>query len=193
MHIASHSPYALAMQHPGLPGRRLPGSTSAARRERHGAIRELVSRHPITSQQEFVDMLAVRGFSVTQATVSRDIAELGLVKVLRSDRHIYASPQDLAPATVASDERLRRLLGDLPVTVGRSGLILLLISTPGVASALAQAIDQSSLDEQEGTLAGDNTVLVLFADEQRLLRWRARFERIRADASEGVAPPEGEP
>jgi transcriptional regulator of arginine metabolism len=142
-------------------------------------MRELVARHPITSQQEFVELLAARGFKVTQATVSRDIAELGLVKVMRADRHVYASPQDLAPASVASDEPLRRLLDDLPVTIRRSGLILLLISTPGMASALAQAIDQSGLEEQEGTLAGDNTVLVLFATEERLLRWQSRLEGMR--------------
>ena len=61
---------------------------------------------PITSQQEFVDLLAERGFDVTQATVSRDIAELGLVKVVRADRHVYASPEDLAPAA-ATDATLR--------------------------------------------------------------------------------------
>jgi serine/threonine-protein kinase len=72
-----------------------------------------------------------------------------------------------------------RLLDDLPVTIRRSGLILVLISTPGMASALAQAIDQSGLEEQEGTLAGDNTVLVLFATEERLLRWQSRLEAMR--------------
>ena len=54
---------------------------------------------------------------------------------------------------------------DIPVQVGRSGLILLLIGAPGTASVLAQAIDDSTMDEQEGTLAGDNTLLVLFRDE----------------------------
>ena len=61
-----------------------------------------------------------------------------------------------------------RILGDIPVTIGRSGLIVVLTGTPGTASVIAQAIDESSLHEQEGTLAGDNTLLVLFADESRL-------------------------
>ncbi len=88
-----------------------------------------------------------------------------------------------------SDERLRRILADVPVTVGRSGLILLVTGSPGTASIIAQAIDESSLSEQEGTLAGDNTLLVLFADEPRLLAWRDRFDQIlgAATASAGRA------
>lgn len=155
-------------------------TTREAKRDRQRAMRELVARTPIASQQEFVELLGERGFDVTQATVSRDIADLGLVKVVRADRHVYASPEDLAAPVTRTDEALRRLLMDHPMTVRRSGLILLLISTPGMANAIAQAIDESSLDEQEGTLAGDNTVLVLFGNEERLQRWQAKLERIRA-------------
>ena len=77
------------------------------------------------------------------------------------------------------EERLRRILADIPVTVGRSGLILVLTGAPGTANVIAQAIDESRLAEQEGTLAGDNTVLVLFADEARLERWLARFRALQ--------------
>ena len=68
----------------------------------------------------------------------------------------------------------------MPITVGRSGLTLVLTGTPGTASVVAQAIDESTLHEQEGTLAGDNTLLVLFADEARLERWLERFRSIQA-------------
>jgi transcriptional regulator of arginine metabolism len=168
---------------------RTTGTTRIAKRDRQRAMRELVSRVPIASQQEFTELLAERGFEVTQATVSRDIAELGLVKVVRADRHVYASPEDLAPAPARSNEALRRLLADLPVTIRRSGLILLLISTPGTANAIAQAIDESDLHEQEGTLAGDNTLLVLFADEDQLLRWQGRVERLRSPDAVATAGP----
>jgi arginine repressor len=85
----------------------------------------------------------------------------------------------------ATDDRLRRILADIPITIGRSGLILLITGTPGTASVIAQAIDEStSLTGQEGTLAGDNTLLVLFADEERLVAWRERFERILASILE---------
>ncbi len=148
------------------------------KRLRQRTIRQLVAARPVGSQRELVDALIEQGFAVTQATVSRDVSELGLLKVPRSDGHAYVTPEDVAapaPAPAASDERLRRILGDVPVSVGRSGLILVLTGTPGTASVVAQAIDESSLHEQEGTLAGDNTLLVLFADEPRLERWLERF------------------
>lgn len=156
------------------------------KRLRQRAIRQLIASRPVGSQRELVDALTAEGFDVTQATVSRDITELGLLKAPRADGHVYISPEDVAsraPLAVpidppAADERLRRILADVPVTVGRSGLILVLTGTPGTASVVAQAIDESSLREQEGTLAGDNTLLVLFADEARLERWLARFEAI---------------
>ncbi len=159
------------------------GTTAGTRVDRQRAIRELITRMPIGSQGELAEQLGRRGYAVTQATVSRDVSELGLVKVPRGDRHVYVAPEDLAVRPLRSDDRLRRILGDIPVTVGRSGLILLLVATPGTASTIAQAIDESTLDEQEGTLAGDNTLLVLFADEARLERWLERFRALEAQSS----------
>jgi transcriptional regulator of arginine metabolism len=168
------------------------------KRLRQRAIRQLIASRPIGSQRELVDALTAQGFDVTQATVSRDIAELGLLKAPRVDGPVYVSPEDVAPrvaspvaggtAAVATDDRLRRILTDVPVTIGRSGLILVLTGTPGTASVVAQAIDESSLQEQEGTLAGDNTLLVLFADEDRLERWRLRFEALQRSIAEVPAP-----
>jgi transcriptional regulator of arginine metabolism len=156
---------------------------------RQRAIRELVARLPIGSQHELADALRERGMDVTQATVSRDIAGLGLVKIARAERHVYVVAEDLARSATpaATDDLLRRLLVDIPITVGRSGLILVLTGTPGTASTIAQAIDQSSLGEQEGTLAGDNTLLVLFADEDRLGRWLARFRALQASIPQEVS------
>ena len=163
----------------------------AAKRARQRAIREIITVEPITSQQELAERLVRRGFSVTQATVSRDMADLGLIKVPRADRHVYVQSQDVAPPPARiSDERLRRILTDIPVTIGRSGLILLVTGSPGTASVIAQAIDDSTLQEQEGTLAGDNTLLVLFADETRLERWLERFEEIRSEPSPRPVPVE---
>ena len=146
-------------------------------------LRQIVSSQAVSSQHELVELLGARGFDVTQATVSRDITELGLVKVAYDGQHIYAWPADLATSPpVDSDARLRRVLGDYPIRIGRSGLTLLLVTEAGVANAIGQAIDESSLQEQEGTLAGDNTILVLFADEQRLDAWLERFEALRSEA-----------
>ena len=167
------------------------------KRLRQRAIRQLIASRPVGSQRELVDALIAQGFDVTQATVSRDITELGLLKAPRVDGHVYMSPEDVAtrnptgtvpPAAGPgpADERLRRILADVPVTVGRSGLILVLTGTPGTASVVAQAIDESTLREQEGTLAGDNTLLVLFADAERLERWLDRFRAIQASIATPV-------
>ena len=158
------------------------------KRLRQRAIRKLVMERAVSSQREVVDALTEQGFDVTQATVSRDITELGLHKAARADGHVYVVPEDrTAPA---DDERLRRILGDIPVRIGRSGLTLVLTGSPGTASIIAQAIDESSLREQEGTLAGDNTLLVLFADEVRLERWLERFRAFSApDVSLGAPDP----
>ncbi|MFL5679669.1 MAG: arginine repressor [Chloroflexota bacterium] len=154
------------------------------KRARQQAIRELIARQPVASQSELARLLAARGIPVTQATVSRDVSDMNLVRVGRNGGHAWVSPDDVAspsPApTALGDERLHRILGDIPVTIGRSGLILVLTGRPGTASAIAQAIDESSLTDQEGTLAGDNTLLVLFADEGRLERWRGQLESIQA-------------
>lgn len=139
-------------------------------------------RGQIGSQQQLADALVERGFEATQATVSRDIAELGLVKIARGDRHVYASPAELSAAPPGDTSLLLRVLGDLRIDIRRSGLILLLVSTPGTASIIAEAIDRSGLDEQVGTLAGDNTVLVLFPDEARLERWQHRLLELQAMA-----------
>jgi transcriptional regulator of arginine metabolism len=156
----------------------------ATKRERQGAIREIIVLQPIGSQQELAERLVERGFAVTQATVSRDIAELGLIKVPRDNGHAYVASEEVAAAPRRlSDERLRRILADIPVRIGRSGLTLLVVGSPGTASIIAQALDESSLQEQEGTLAGDNTTLVLFADEARLERWQRRFEEIRSQSA----------
>ena len=158
------------------------------KQQRQRAIRDLIASRPVGSQREVVDALSAQGFEVTQATVSRDITELGLVKAPGADGHVYLTPELAGTAAVAggagkttgSDDRLIRILADIPVTIGRSGLILVLTGTPGTASVIAQAIDESTLHEQEGTLAGDNTLLVLFADEARLGRWLDRFQLIQA-------------
>jgi transcriptional regulator of arginine metabolism len=150
------------------------GSNVNSKQRRQRALLDLVTSSPIGSQEELVELLRGAGFEITQATVSRDAAELGLVKVPRGDRHVYATPESAATGN-QYDNRLRRLLEDIPVRIGRSGLSLVLLATPGSAGAIAQAIDQSSLQDQVGTLAGDNTLLVLFETEAALERWLVRF------------------
>lgn len=159
-----------------------------AKRDRHAAIRRLVADRPIASQGDLVSELGALGFEVTQATVSRDIAELGLAKVMRGDHSVYVLPESLVGVhQPPNDQRLRRILSDIPVTVGRSGLILVLTGQPGTANVIAQAIEESTLDGFVGTVAGDNTLIVLFPDEPALLLWLDRFAAIQAPAEAGAA------
>jgi transcriptional regulator of arginine metabolism len=162
-----------------------PGSATVSKRDRQRAIRAIVARGSIASQQELADRLAARGFAVTQATVSRDIAEMGLAKAWRGERHVYVLADDLPRPAIASDRRLRRILEDIPVKVGRSGLVLVLTGSPGTAGAIAQAIDESTLRDQVGTVAGDNTLIVLFADEPALDRWLGRFTALQTPLAVG--------
>jgi transcriptional regulator of arginine metabolism len=152
------------------------------KRDRHAAIRRLVGSQAIASQADLVSELSALGFEVTQATVSRDIAELGLAKVMRGDRSVYVLPEAIGDRRPASDDRLRRILTDIPVTVGRSGLILVLNGQPGTANVIAQAIEESSLDGFVGTVAGDNTLIVLFPDEPTLVSWLDRFDALNTAA-----------
>jgi transcriptional regulator of arginine metabolism len=191
-----------ASPRPASPRPAAPRPSEAARSARHRAILALVKQAPIGSQEELAIRLRERGFTVTQATISRDIADLGLVKALRGDRHAYVPPTAYAPSTAyapptapgggslgsthAGTARLHRILADYPVRIARSGLSLVLISTSGTAAVIAQAIDESNLDDQVGTLAGDNTLLVLFADEPALERWRAEFGAILQQATAGL-------
>ena len=164
------------------------GNGADAKRDRQRIIREIVAAEGIGSQHELADRLAARGFGVTQATVSRDVAELGLAKVSRGDRHLYVLAGDLARSPADGDQHLRRILADIPIGVARSGLILVLTGTPGTASVIAQAIDESTLKDQVGTVAGDNTLLVLFAAEPALERWLARFNELQSPSAAGAGP-----
>src|SRR5688500_12548805 len=117
------------MPPPSGNGRRRPGTTRASKRARQRQLLELVAQQPVTAQHELVTLLGARGFDVTQATVSRDITELGLVKVSNAAGHVYAAPADVGRAGAGQrDQRLRRVLSDYPISIGRSGLILLLVS-----------------------------------------------------------------
>jgi transcriptional regulator of arginine metabolism len=165
---------------------RPPDGARAGRRARLQAIREIVGENEVANQEQLAALLRDRGFEATQATVSRDIAELRLVKGMRGSRQVYAAAADLASEATpppADDVLLERVLRDVPFQVRRSGLTLVLVGTPGTASIVAEAIDHSTLREQVGTLAGDNTVLVLFEDAPALERWQSSILELQARAT----------
>jgi transcriptional regulator of arginine metabolism len=142
---------------------------------RQRAIRDLVEQRPIRTQQELAAALRERGFRTTQATISRDVAELGLIKAGRSGTQAYAIPPRLREADTSGEDRIRTLLRDMPVEVREAGTMLVLKTLPGSAHPLAAALDRARWTEVVGSLAGDDTVFVAFADRGALGRVKRRL------------------
>ncbi len=139
-----------------------------SKRKRQEAILSLISRHQIATQEDLVLRLERVGIETTQATVSRDIADLGLVRLGGPESH-YVKPQEgLGAASPAGrEDHLRRLLRDLPLTVKRGQGVAVLTTTPGSANSLASAIDAAAWPEVLGTIAGDDTIFAALALQPR--------------------------
>lgn len=129
----------------------------ARKQHRQRALLRLVTGRRLATQADLARALRAAGFAATQATISRDIVELGLVKVIRDGTHAYAAPAT-ASTPVGGTERLRRFCEDYPVEAAAAGNIVVLRSLPGTASTLAAAIDAGGFDGIIGTIAGDDTV-----------------------------------
>lgn len=157
------------------------------KQHRQQAMLRLVAERPLRTQGEVARALRSAGFPATQATVSRDIVELGLVKAARGNGHVYAAP----PLTTSPGgaERLRRFCEDYPVESQVAGTILVLRTSPGTANALAIALDTTRLEDLVGTLAGDDTVFLATttAGRARALAARLAGYGVRAATRKGTA------
>jgi transcriptional regulator of arginine metabolism len=155
----------------------------ARKHHRQQALVRLVRQQRLSTQEELVRALKSAGYPSTQATVSRDIVELGLVKVARNGAHLYAPPSSATPA--GGMERLRRFCEDYPVEGALAANLVVLRSLPGTANALAAALDASRLDGVVGTLAGDDTVFIAASTERHartLLGHLTTFGIVRREA-----------
>ncbi|GAA1766038.1 arginine repressor [Luedemannella helvata] len=158
---------------------------------RHARIVELIRAQGVRSQTELVDLLAADGLHVTQATLSRDLEELGAVKVRGTDGSapVYVIPEEgRGPLRTAEQApaRLQRLLRELLTGADASGNLVVLRTPPGAAQFLASAFDRSGLPDVVGTIAGDDTILVVAREEptgvtsagralaDKLLNWAGR-------------------
>lgn len=144
-------------------------ATKAARQQR---IAELLTRHTVQSQGDLAQLLAAEGVVVTQATLSRDLVELDAVRV-RGDGGVlvYAVPGEggdrtprAASATAASENRLARLCSELLVSAEASGNLVVARTPPGAAQFLASSLDRAELSSVLGSIAGDDTVVVISRD-----------------------------
>ncbi|WP_435741535.1 arginine repressor [Nocardioides sp. SYSU DS0663] len=167
----------------------------ATKNARHRRIVELVTHHEVRSQGELADLLAQSGVRVTQATLSRDLVELDAVKVRASSGAlVYAVPAeggDRRPAapteTAAASHRLSRLLGELLVSAEASANLVVLRTPPGAAQFLASAFDGAGLLDVLGTIAGDDTILVIGRDAEGGEALAQRFLSL-ADSSAPASP-----
>ena len=150
---------------------------------RQAKIVTILSSAPVHSQTELAALLADEGIEVTQATLSRDLEELGAVKLRGADGGggVYVVPEDGSPVRGVSGgtERVARLLGELLVATDASANLAVLRTPPGAAHYLASAIDRAALPEVVGTIAGDDTILVIAREPMTGAQLAAMFENIR--------------
>ncbi|GAA3719238.1 arginine repressor [Terrabacter ginsenosidimutans] len=138
-----------------------------SRTQRQRRIVELLGSHAVHSQGELSDLLVAEGTEVTQATLSRDLVELGAVKVRRGRALVYAVPGEGGEVAAvgsigdAASARLRRTCEELLVSAAAAVNLVVLRTPPGAANYLASAIDQARDPEVVGTIAGDDTILLV--------------------------------
>jgi transcriptional regulator of arginine metabolism len=141
--------------------------------QRHIKIREIITNNDIETQDELVDELKIAGYNITQATVSRDIKELHLVKVpLPDGRYKYSLPADQRFNPL---NKLKRNLIDAFVRIDSAGHLLVMKTLPGNAMAIAALIDHLDWDDIVGTVSGDDTILVICRNEEDTKTVSKRF------------------
>lgn len=132
--------------------------------QRQQAISRLIEQHEISNQAALIDLLAAEGITATQATVSRDLDDLGAVKVrVPGGATVYAVPE-FVPERVAPVDQLRRVMSEWVAEVSHSANVVVLRTPPGCAHVVASALDRSAIDGLLGTVAGDDTMLCVAAE-----------------------------
>jgi transcriptional regulator of arginine metabolism len=131
--------------------------------QRQHRVSQLLEKEGVTSQAELVRLLAEQGIEATQVTASRDLEELGAVKVRTTGGALAYALPDGTRERVAPEVHLRRVLGEWVADLASSGNLVVVRTPPGCAHVVASALDRAGLPEVVGTVAGDDTVLVIAA------------------------------
>ena len=135
-----------------------------SKHQRQHRISQILANEVVTSQEQLVRLLADDGVESTQATVSRDLDDLGAVKVrVSGGESVYAIPEHPADRVVPVDQ-LRRVMGEWVVEVESSGNLVVLRTPPGSAHVVASALDRTGIEGSIGTVAGDDTLMVVAAE-----------------------------
>ena len=144
--------------------------------KRHRKIIEIISKYDIETQEELANRLRERGYKVTQATVSRDIKELRLIKISgRRNTYCYARPGRHEAIT---NDRMIRLLTDSTVDIDFAGQMVVVKTLSGSANVAAEAIDNMNWKDVLGTIAGDNTIFVAVRSENDAAEIAARIRKL---------------
>jgi transcriptional regulator of arginine metabolism len=131
------------------------------KRQRQHLLARLIAEHRVHNQARLVELLAAEGVEATQATVSRDLEDLGAIKVrVPGSESVYAVP-DLPAEQVAPEDHLRRVFGEWVVEVAHSANLVVLRTPPGSAHVVASALDRAGVTGVVGTVAGDDTLIVV--------------------------------
>ncbi len=142
-------------------------STPGTKAARQGRIVELLTRRAIRSQTELADLLAAEGFGVSQGTLSRDLVDVGAVRLRSASGELIYAVQDVEAADLGrAQARLSRLLAELMLSAEASANLVVLKTPPGAAQFLASAIDKAGLESVLGTIAGDDSILLVSRDPQ---------------------------
>jgi transcriptional regulator of arginine metabolism len=126
--------------------------------QRQRRIINLLRNQPVTSQNQLVKLLRAAGYPATQATVSRDLDELGAVKVRRNGKVAYALPSEDLQAPVG--DSLKRILTEFVLQIESTGNLIVVKTPPGHAGMVASALDRASIEGMAGTVAGDDTIFI---------------------------------
>ena len=156
------------------------------RARRLRALADLIRLGQFVSQEEVTERLAALGFAVTQATVSRDLEQLGAVKVKRGGVLSYALPDQLGAADWSTG-RLERILQEWVVGIEAAGQLIVIRTPPGSAHLVASAIDHSGLPEIAGTVSGDDTLFLAVRDGVSIPALLRRFEALMGHQKEVIA------
>ena len=157
---------------------------SRARRLR--TLAELLRGGTLASQEEATERLGELGFTVTQATVSRDLEQLGAVKVKRGGILSYALPDQIGGADWSTG-RLERILTEWALSIEAAGQLIVIKTPPGSAHLVASAIDHSGLPEIAGTVSGDDTLFLAVRDGVSIPALLRRFEALMGQQKEVIA------
>lgn len=145
---------------------------------RQAMIVSIIKEQIIGTQDDLCDILKTRGVSVTQATLSRDIKELGLIKIPTLEGHYrYSLPQDRTPGDLM--RRAQRMLEDAVISIDAAENLIVIKTMSGTAQGVAAAFDELEWPEVVGTVAGDNTILVVIRNKEQVDGILSRLHQLR--------------